>query len=96
MSGAGLLAAKEEHHAKEDKQRREPGEIERQNTRHQRRTHIGPQDNHQRGRQPHQILSDKRSDQQRGGIAALHQCGYANAGDKGHRLSGDAAAEHAA
>jgi hypothetical protein len=94
LPGARLLAAEEEDDADKNQQRRQPGEIEGQDTRHQRGTHIGTQHNHQRRGQRHQILRHKRGDKQGGGVTALNQRRYANARAEGERLLLNAAAEN--
>lgn len=71
-------------------------EIERQNTRHQRGTHVGPQHDHQCRRERHQILCHKGGDKQGGGITALNQRRDAYPRTKGERLLLNAAAENGA
>ena len=94
LAGPRLFAAEEEDNADKNQQRRQPGEIEGQDTRHQRGTHISPQHNDQRRGQRHQILRHKRGDKQGCGVAALNECRYANACAEGERLLLNAAAEN--
>ena len=96
LTGAGLFAREKEHHPEKDQQWAQPAQVEGQHAGHQRRADVCTEHDCQRGSQRHQSLSDKRSDQQRGGIAALHQRGHADAGSKGQWALADVMAKHLA
>ncbi|MNG70778.1 hypothetical protein D3C79_291740 [compost metagenome] len=96
LANPGLLAAEEQENAYQNQQRRQPGKIEGQHPCHQGGADVGAQHDHQRRRQPHQPLRDERGDQQRGGVAALHQRGYADTGDERQRFFLDAVTQYPA
>ncbi len=94
LPGTALLTAEEENDADKNQQRRQPGEIEGQDTCHQRGTDVGAKDNHQRRGERHQILRHERGDEHSGGVAALHQRRDANTRTEGERLLLNTAAEN--
>ncbi|MNP02174.1 hypothetical protein D3C76_940210 [compost metagenome] len=96
LAEAGLLAGEKEDHAEEDQQRRQPGQVQGQHPCHQRRADVRAEHDGERRGQQHQPLGDEGADQQRRGIAALHQGGHADTGGEGQRPATHAAAEQAA
>ncbi|MNZ84032.1 hypothetical protein D3C78_1027770 [compost metagenome] len=59
LACASLLAREKENHAQENQQRRQPGQIQGQDPRHQRGTDIGAEHGCQGRRQCHQALADE-------------------------------------
>ena len=85
LAGPCLLARKEENHAKEDQQRRQPGQVEGQHPGHQRGTHVGTQHDRQGRGHGHQALADEGGDQHGRGVTALNHGSDQNTGDECQR-----------
>jgi hypothetical protein len=95
LADAGLLAREKEHDAEKQQQRRQPGQVEGQHPRHQRRADVGAEHDRQRRGQCHQALADEGSGQHGRGIAALHDGGHQDAGQKCQRWPRHVFAEQA-
>ena len=96
LARAGLLARQEKNHPEKNQQRRQPRQVKSQHPRHQRRADIRPEHRGQGWRQCHQALANKRGDQHRGGVAALHHGRHHDPGDKRQHAFGHVLPNHMA
>ena len=83
--GGGVLAGNKEHHAGEDAQRRQPGQVQREHHRHQAGAHIRPQHDDQGRGQRNHPLPHKGRNNQRCGRAGLHDGRHPHAREQGRQ-----------
>ncbi|MNM71004.1 hypothetical protein D3C81_826520 [compost metagenome] len=96
MPGPAALPAQVENHADEDQQRREPRQVHREHLHHQRRADVGAEHDGERGRHGNQALAHERTDDDGGGVAALHKPGHAEPGREGREAVRHADRQHMA
>ena len=96
LAETGLLARQEQRHAEQNQDRRQPGQIECEDPRHQRGADVGTEHDRETTGERQQSLRRERRDDHRGRVTALHETRDANTREESPPAATGAAPQHAA